>query len=266
MYRAVSRTMCADSSGPFSQCHAEENPGRNSFANGITAGQFSLPNFDFIFPENLMFGQALVPNNFQDLAFLYCGSGPLDGPGTSSPVVGQLDPAPWGAPMADPIFRSTLCPEAAAVSAPLVWPTVTGTPDTVTIINATWDNRTNTAKVTITAGSSVTPPPEGMFMTATIWNSWMSPSAPGGVDNPIVAQMNLTYNSLAEPGVCPGTAPCWRLSAPGFIIDPGVEPFVPELVPPTNIVVRSSLGGTTSISDGSIRLIGCQSTRKFTCP
>jgi len=266
MYRAVSRTMCADSTGPYGQCHAEGNTGRNTYANGLTAGQFSLPNFEFIFPENLLFGQAVVPNNFQDLPFLYCGSGPLDGPNTSSPVVGQLDPAPWGAPMPDPIFRSTLCPDAPAVSAPLVYPPVTGTPDAVAIVNATWDNRLNTAKVTITATSSANPAPDGMFMTATIWNSWMTPGAPGGVDNPIVAQLSLVWNSFAEPAACPGTGPCWRLSAPGFIIDPAVAPFVPELVPPTNIVIRSSLGGTASVSDAAIRLIGCQSTRKFTCP
>ena len=266
MYRAVSRTMCADSTGPYGQCHAEGNTGRNTYANGLTAGQFSLPNFEFIFPENLMFGQAVVPNNFQDLPFLYCGSGPLDGPGTSSPVVGQLDPAPWGAPMPDPIFRSTICPDAPAVSAPLVYPPVTGTPDTVAIVNATWDNRLNTAKVTIAATSSANPAPDGMFMTATIWNSWMTPSAPGGADNPIVAQLSLTWNSVAEPTACPGASPCWRLSAPGFLIDPAVAPFVPELVPPTNIVIRSSLGGTASVSDAAIRLIGCQSTRKFTCP
>ncbi len=266
MYRAVSRTMCADSTGATTQCHAEDNSGANTFANGITAGQFSLPNFEFIFAENLMFGQPLVPNNFQDLAFLYCGSGPLDGPGTSSPVVGQLDPPPWGAPMQDPIFRSTICPSALAVGAPIVFPPVVGQPDVVAINNATWDNKKNTAKLTIAATSSATPAPEGMFMTATIWNSWMTPGAPGGVDNPIVAQLSLTYNSLAEPGACPGTSPCWTLSAPGFMIDPGVAPFVPELVPPTNIVVRSSLGGTASVSDGAIRLTGCQSTRKFICP
>jgi hypothetical protein len=268
MYRAVSRTLCADTTGPYSTCHLEGNgdPSRHTFANGLIAGSYSLPNFDFIFAENLAFGQPVVPNNFQDLAFLYCGSGPLDGPGTQSPVVGQLDPAPWGAPMPNPIFRSTICPQAKAVGAPIVFPPVTGRADVVTINSAIWDNKNNNAKLTVTATSSASPAPQGMFMVATISNSWMTPSAPGGVDNPIVAQMVLSYNSVAEPTNCPTAAPCWKLSAPGFIIDPGVAPFLPELVPPTNISVRSSLGGTASISDTAIRLISCVSTKKYTCP
>jgi len=60
-------------------------------ANGFTAGAFSLPNFEFVFPENHNFGDPLLPFNFQDLPFLAQGSGPLSG---SGPVVGQLDPWP----------------------------------------------------------------------------------------------------------------------------------------------------------------------------
>jgi hypothetical protein len=269
MYRAISRTMCAERpTGPYSTCALERSgtTHANTFANGLVAGQFSLPNFNFIFPENLSFGQALVPNNFQDLPFLYCGSGPLDGPDSSSPVVAQLDPAPWGTPMQDPIFRSTLCPQVKQVAAPLVFPVVTGAPDTVRIVAAAWDNQRSNGKINLVVTSSVSPAPPDMFMTATISNSWMTPTAPGGTENPIVAQLSLVSNTLAEPRQCPTSAPCWSLSAPGFIVDPGVAPFLPELVPPTSIVVRSSKGGTATVAEGAIRLIGCQSTTKFTCP
>ena len=269
MYRAVSRTLCADQpAGAFTVCRLEGNgnAAANTFANGLVAGQFSLPNFAFIFPENLVYGQTLVPNNFQDLPFLYCGSGPLDGSGTNSPVVGQLDPAPWGVPMQSPIFSFSLCPDVKPVSAPLVFPKVVGAADTVIINNATWDNKAGMGKINITASSSASPAPVGMFMTATITNSWMTPSAPGGVDNPIVAQLTLVSNTPAEPGLCPSIAPCWNLSAPGFIIDPGVPPFPPSLVPPTSIVVRSSRGGVASVTDAAIRQIACVSTTKFTCP
>jgi hypothetical protein len=268
-YRAVSRTMCAEQpTGPFTNCLLEANgtTAANTFANGLIAGQFSLPNFEFIFPENLVFGQALVPNNFQDLPFLYCGSGPLDGAGSGSPVVEQLDPAPWGLPMQSPIFSSSLCPNAKPVSAPLVFPKVVGLADRVAIINATWDNKNGMGKINITASSSASPAPAGMFMTATITNSWMTPTAPGGVDNPIVAQLVPISNTPAEPALCPTAAPCWNLSAPGFIIDPGVAPFPASLVPPTSIVVRSSRGGTATVVDGAIRQITCVSTTKFTCP
>lgn len=268
-YRAVSRTLCADlPAGPFTNCLLEANgsAARNTFANGLIAGQFSLPNFDFVFPENLVFGQWLVPNNFQDLPFLYCGSGPLDGPGTSSPVVGQLDPAPWGVPMQSPIFSSSLCPSAKQVSAPLKFPKVVGAADTVAIFNATWDNKNGMGKINIKATSSVSPASVGMFMTATISNSWMTPTAPGGVDNPIVAELVQLANTAAEPTLCPTSAPCWNLSAPGFIIDPGFGPFPPSLVPPTTIVVRSSRGGTATVTGTAIKQIACVSTLKFTCP
>jgi hypothetical protein len=269
MYRAISRTLCAERPGSqFMTCGLEGSgtASANTFANGLVAGQFTLPNYDYIFPENLNFGQALVPNNFQDLPFLYCGSGPLDGPGSNSPVVGQLNPAPWGVPMQDPIFRSTLCPQAEPVGAPRVFPVVNGPRDTVTIHAASWDNQKGNGKINLVVSSSISPATPDMFVTATISNSWMTPTAPGGVENPIVAQLTQVSNSLAEPRQCPTAAPCWSLSAPGFIVDPGVAPFLPELVPPTTIVVRSSKGGTSTVSKGAIRLIACQSTTKYNCP
>jgi K319-like protein len=63
-------------------------------ANGIVTGRFLLPNFEFIFPENHRVGDPLLPFNFQDLPFLAQGSGPVDGFGTGSPILGQLDPWP----------------------------------------------------------------------------------------------------------------------------------------------------------------------------
>jgi hypothetical protein len=63
-------------------------------ANGVTAGQFLLPNFEFIFPENHAFGDPLVPFNFQDLGFLAQGSGPVEGYGSGSAILSQLDPWP----------------------------------------------------------------------------------------------------------------------------------------------------------------------------
>ena len=60
-------------------------------ANGFGSGQFRLPNFDFIFPENLGLGDPIVANNFLDMPFLVQGSGPLLGSGS---LVGQLTPWP----------------------------------------------------------------------------------------------------------------------------------------------------------------------------
>jgi hypothetical protein len=60
-------------------------------ANGLDAGQYRLPVFEFVFPENHRIGDPIIPNNFEDFPFLAQGSGPLFG---SGPVVGQLDPWP----------------------------------------------------------------------------------------------------------------------------------------------------------------------------
>ena len=105
--RVVSRTLCGDPSQP---CRLGNNP--TTYANGIIAGQYHAPNFEFIFAENLLAGDALVPADFQDLPFLFCGSGPLSTPtgGDNGPVVHQLDPAPWALPMITPYAWVTTCP------------------------------------------------------------------------------------------------------------------------------------------------------------
>ena len=111
-FRVVSRTLCGDASQP---CQFTEGA---TTANGLQAGQYHAPNFEFIFAEALTLGDAVVPANFQDLAFLYCGSGPLTTPtaGGNTPIVHQLDPAPWAPPMFDPFFAGFLCPAEKSVS------------------------------------------------------------------------------------------------------------------------------------------------------
>ena len=263
-YRAVSRTMCNGTTGPGMPC-MQNGRSTATAANGLVAGQYSLPNFEFIFAENLVFGQPLVPNNFQDLPFLFCGSGPLDGAGTKSPVVGQLDPAPWASPMDDPIFHYTLCPSAKQVGAPRVWPKVTGQPDVVTINTAVWNNKAGRGIINVVATSSKSPAPAGMFMVATFSNSNLAANIPGSTANPISSEMVLMSNTPSAPATCPTAAPCWVLNAPGYIVDPtGVYGSgVPILVPPTQISIHSSLGGTASTT--SITFIGCVATKKVIC-
>jgi hypothetical protein len=111
--RVVSRTLCGD---PTQPCKFAGQNGAT--ANGIQAGQYHAPNFEFIFAETLTMGDAVVPANLQDLAFLYCGSGPLTTPTAdgNTPIVHQLDPAPWAPPMFDPFFAGFLCPAEKSVS------------------------------------------------------------------------------------------------------------------------------------------------------
>jgi hypothetical protein len=131
--RVVTRTMCGDGGNicTFS--------GQNGLvANGIMAGQYHAPNFEFVFAENLILGDATVSANLQDLPFLYCGSGRIDGNG---PLVRQLDPAPWAAPMPTPAYAATLCPGeptvgAVAVSNPDLPPAITLFPSSALTVNA----------------------------------------------------------------------------------------------------------------------------------
>jgi hypothetical protein len=122
--RVVSRTLCGD---PFFPCALAAATLPNPLpANGLVAGQYHAPNFNFIFPENLILGDPVVSANLQDVEFLYCGSGPLTTPtaGSNGPVVRQLDPAPWAPPMGTPAFAATRCSGEPVVGAV----TVTGTP------------------------------------------------------------------------------------------------------------------------------------------
>jgi hypothetical protein len=128
--RVVSRTLCGDPSWQCAMAYVtmpDPLP-----ANGLMAGQYHAPNFEFIFAENLILGDAIVSGNFQDLEFLYCGSGLLGTPtaGNNPPVVRQLDPAPWAPPMPTPAFAATRCSGepvvgAATVTGPTAPPVIT---------------------------------------------------------------------------------------------------------------------------------------------
>jgi hypothetical protein len=139
--RVVSRTMCGNPTSPCSLADVYEP--NVIAANGIIAGQYHAPNFEFIFAENITLGDALVSANLQDLAFLYCGSGPLGTPtaGDNGPVVGQLDPAPWAPPMPTPAFAASLCSGApvvgaAAVTAQAAPPVITLFPSAAMTVNS----------------------------------------------------------------------------------------------------------------------------------
>ena len=143
--RVVSRTMCGN---PSATCRLADVFEPNVIAaNGIIAGQYHAPNFEFIFAEALILGDAIVPANLQDLAFLYCGSGPLGTPtaGGNGPIVNQLDPAPWAPPMPTPAFAASLCSGAPVVGAAAV--TAQAAPPVITLFPS--------ATMTVNSASSV---------------------------------------------------------------------------------------------------------------
>ena len=97
-------------------------------ANGLAAGTFQAPQFEFIFPENLVIGSPQVPLTFQEFPFLVNGFGPyvpFNSPPGTQPVgvVGQLSPWPS---LSAPAASCTTVP-------PLIQPPVAnaGAPQTV---------------------------------------------------------------------------------------------------------------------------------------
>ena len=152
------------------------NPdGTPGYANGLGSGQYRLPNFDFIFPENHQFGQPIIPNNFQDMPFLAQGSGPLVGTG---PIVGQLTPWP-----------GTPAPQTVTCTSSGAGPTVTAGPDFVVGTN-TQTQLFSKMTQDINAGP------------ATIqWTQTAGPLVPMTDAN------TLTPSFTAPPVVCCGTPP-----------------------------------------------------------
>ncbi len=63
-------------------------------ANGLMAGEYTAPTFEFIFPENVKPGDLLVPFDFWHLPFIAKGEGAVT-PSAVTPGVGALEPRPW---------------------------------------------------------------------------------------------------------------------------------------------------------------------------
>jgi K319-like protein len=74
---------------PTREVHAVSYSGTVVTMNGLSAGEYTAPNFEFILPENRGIGSPIVPGNFETMAFLTQGSGPRGGAYT-----GQLSPWP----------------------------------------------------------------------------------------------------------------------------------------------------------------------------
>jgi hypothetical protein len=71
-----------------------KNDSTNQVANGLEAGQYIAPTFEFIFPENVKPGDLLVPYDLWHLPFIVKGEGATTA-STVTPGVAPLEPAPW---------------------------------------------------------------------------------------------------------------------------------------------------------------------------
>lgn len=91
--KGATRELMAHVGGPTT-LDGQPLPTGPLFAHGLVAGQYVAPFGEFIFPENKVIGDPILPANFECLPFLLLGSGPLATTGSANPVVGRLDPWP----------------------------------------------------------------------------------------------------------------------------------------------------------------------------
>ncbi|MGY0194684.1 hypothetical protein ACWA7J_06360 [Leptothrix sp. BB-4] len=258
--RAVSRNMCGDNAIPCAMPGTTPPFWSNTaqpmeYANGLTAGQYRAPNFDFIFPEPTVVGDPMVPANFQDLVFLYCGSGPLGTMTAPSnpPIVGQLDPAPWDTPMLDPVFRSTLCPTARPVGTPPPPPRRVLL-DSVTIVTANYDNKALKGKLSVVATDSLPANTNGLQLYVQVTGLAFDPNTGLGIPvnlSSVPQPMSLVRNVAGAPAICPTTAPCWTYDATGVINNPADPGF---FAAPISITVTSSFGARQTIDSTKITI------------
>jgi hypothetical protein len=245
--RIVSRSLCQSKTQAcfIPQAYLDPESPAGKYANGLVAGQYNAPNFEFIFAENLFLGGPLLPNNFQDLAFLACGSGPLTTAtaGSTPPIVEPLDPVPWAQPMPAP----SQC--AGKLANQLTIP-ATQTPDAVSIIKAVWDNRQNKGKLTVTATSSLPNTTQNLQLYVQATDQFGFPMS----NDPQPMQLVSNPSVVPAGGLpCPiANNPCWQYSASGTIVDPlypGGNSSLPNNIygAPTTVTVYSSRGGQTSI-------------------
>jgi hypothetical protein len=92
--RVAVRSLCTPA-GPSGQAALDACfAGAPKVANGLVAGEYVAPVFEFIFPENVRPGDPIVPNDLWHLPFLRFGEGSTT-PQAGGPSVGPLTPAPW---------------------------------------------------------------------------------------------------------------------------------------------------------------------------
>jgi hypothetical protein len=231
-----------------------------NYANGLTAGQYRAPNFEFIFPEATIQGDPAVPANMQDLPFLYCGSGPLGTmtvpAGTTGPVVGQLDPAPWALPMADPSFATVTCPSAKPVSVPAPVYAGPAVVNRITVpVLPVYDNLIqNRGKINVVAAHPLTAsrPDLQLYIQLTTTTYDIMAGTALTIDfSPSPQPMSQVRNVVGSPAVCPSADPCWVYTASGVIN----SPLLPgTFLAPEKITITSNLGDKLEILQANMIL------------
>lgn len=132
-------------------------------------------------------------------------------------------------------------------------------PDSITVSQVAWSKPQGKGMVSVVAASSAitanTPmPPAGMTMTATFWSKDIPVGMSGSLTKPIEVPMTLVKSSLGQPTVCASKLPCFSATLVDGLIDPRSTPKTQQFVPPTTVVIKSSLGGSYTAQGKDIRI------------
>jgi hypothetical protein len=129
--------------------------------------------------------------------------------------------------------------------------------DQIAVGPVVWDNRQGKGKLNVTANSNAIAlgiSPAAIAMSATMWNAGIASGAPGSATNPITAPMDVVTNVFGQPPVCPTALPCFVLSLTSVIPDPRSSTGARAFLPPTTVMVSSSLGGSASATGTAIKI------------
>jgi hypothetical protein len=241
------------------------SPGK--MKNGLTYSEYQLPSSEFIFPENVLPGTPPPAGNFQDIAFLDNGLGPL-------PMVSdvfdstQIQLGQQPVPFYPNQQQAQLNPFPANALPPLTC--VAGTFASVALPKFTSNPNPPFAGITVTLDGTASTPPTGPFQ----WAQVVNPGDPiVAINNPTSAQASFVTPTVAGPqnlsfslivggqgGIVPQSATA-SLLVPIVIPPPNTPPAIsasatgpnPAPVDPNLPVPSPTVTGTTiTVASGAI--------------
>ncbi|MEO8518683.1 MAG: fibronectin type III domain-containing protein [Dermatophilaceae bacterium] len=238
----------------------------NQVANGLAAGQYFAPTFEFIFPENVKPGDLLVPFDFWHLPFLRYGEGATT-QSDIGPAVGPLEPTPWGGPSANvpgaPTIGTATAGDAAATvtwtpptsdgGAPITGYTVTALDGSNVVGTLTVAGNVTTATITgLTNGTAVTLKVVATNAVGTspasAASNAVTPSAPASA----ASAVSLSPASLTGGAASTGTVTLTSPAPVGDAVVTLTSSDISATVPASVTVAAGATSATFAISTSSV--------------